>query len=368
MGKLAEALKTKFRTPQDAIKALGLDASLLDEDSRKRIAMDSIALSPKAMFAKGYLLSRIKPRLATDAKIDLDPILEGITERNFHAKRPVIEAALKIVTRNKLAQDADLDDLDELLGAIEEVKSRGAWDESEEEEKDKKEKEEEKAEDESEEEKEEREKKEKAEDESEEEEKEKAEDESEEEEEKKEKEKSAEDARKRLGRDETEEECKEREAQDKRARDARRAADRKRRAADRKRAEDKKRARDNPPPFKGMPETGGTMVTKDAMDSAIAIKLAERDEQHKHAREAEKFVRPYVGELAMAYDTAEEVYKAALKILNVNVDGVHPSAYRVILDNMPKPGARKERELGMDAASSKSFAERFPESSRIEVM
>lgn len=61
MGKLADALKQKYKTPRAAIEALGLDASLLRED---RLASDA-ALSSELIvdpYAYGYGL-----QLAMDA-------------------------------------------------------------------------------------------------------------------------------------------------------------------------------------------------------------------------------------------------------------------------------------------------------------
>jgi 8-oxo-dGTP pyrophosphatase MutT (NUDIX family) len=431
-------------------------------------------LSAAAAFAKGSILNYLRPRLAQDAKIDLNPILEGVTGRNFRARKPILEHAIRTVTRGKLAQDADIDDLKELLEQLEEhgedmttepnsgapmmgenggheeildylrdklhpdhmsevedMMHRGSDDDETEEEmaerggwdmraRDARRK--------------------------------MGRDETPEECEAREMRESAEDARRRMGRDETENEKMEREAYDRKARDMRRAHDmmrraddamhqmraddRKRRAedkrraddrarmaddkrmsddmkmraddahrardafrrardecraADKRRAEDRKRmaddwrreaddrhvasmdmmydrrrgARDDPPPFQGMPMTG---VTKEAMDAAIATAVATAEENARLVREAERFVRPLVGELAMdeRMRVPEDVYRAALQIKRVNLDGVHPSAYRAILENLPRGDGRKP--LAMDAGPSKGFAERFPEAARVVQM
>ncbi len=152
--------------------------------------------------------------------------------------------------------------------------------------------------------------------------------------------------------DETEEERKEREAKEKAAADE---------EAERQKAADEEAERD---------EEEKKANDKKAMDAAIeAAVVAERGNQNA-IREAERFVRPWVGELAtVAFDSAEAVYKKALEMRGKNVAGVHPSAYRSILEMMPKPGALKPSttRVAMDAASSKAFADRFPEASAIRV-
>jgi hypothetical protein len=114
-------------------------------------------------------------------------------------------------------------------------------------------------------------------------------------------------------------------------------------------------------------------VSKEAMDAAISSSVtaavkAERKHQ-ADIREAERFVRPWVGDLAVAYDSAADVYKAALEANGRSVKDVHPSAYRTILEMTPKPGQRPapSTRLAMDGAKSNGFAERFPETARIGV-
>ncbi|RUW08114.1 DUF2213 domain-containing protein, partial [Mesorhizobium sp. M1A.F.Ca.IN.022.05.2.1] len=87
-------------------------------------------------------------------------------------------------------------------------------------------------------------------------------------------------------------------------------------------------------------------VDRKAMDAAIAAAVAQaktevRAEMLKSAAEvraAEEAVRPYIGKLAMAHDSADAVYRTALTSLGVNIDGVHPSALPAILKAQPLPG------------------------------
>ena len=70
------------------------------------------------------------------------------------------------------------------------------------------------------------------------------------------------------------------------------------------------------------------------MDSAIATAVAQvRTETIQHMRAvqaAEADVAPLVGKLAVAQDSVEGVYAAALKSLGHDINGVHPSAYQAL--------------------------------------
>lgn len=108
------------------------------------------------------------------------------------------------------------------------------------------------------------------------------------------------------------------------------------------------------------------MITKPAMDAAIAAAVEKNNkdwqERAQAIREAEQIVRPYVGDLAMAHDSAEGVYKTALGMMGVKVEGVHPSAFKTILELQPKPGSKQPERQAMahDVAAASDFAKRFP--------
>ena len=97
------------------------------------------------------------------------------------------------------------------------------------------------------------------------------------------------------------------------------ARDARRKAMDKRRASDKKRAMDNPPPFKGMPEPGGEMVSKSAMDAAIKDALRDNDVRHHAIQTAIEAVRPRVGAIALdaAIQSEADIYGKALDILGV---------------------------------------------------
>jgi hypothetical protein len=108
-------------------------------------------------------------------------------------------------------------------------------------------------------------------------------------------------------------------------------------------------------------------VSKTAMDSAIKVASAkvERDTIAKMnaIRIAEKEVAPFIGEV-VAQDSADAVYKLALDHAKVDLDGVHPSAYRALVKLLPTHKEATPR-IAQDASTAKSFAERFPTASKM---
>ena len=358
MSKLIIALRRKYRTPQDAIRALGLDSCDLEDDlvvgdskeGLDTMTAKTIVLTRKAAVTMGALVGFLKPKLAADAKLDWAPLLGGLTAKNFKDKKKALVEGIKTQTKGHLAKDANIEGLVELIDALEgeNPAEAGVKDALETDPNTglpmtrKEEMEREPSHDEG------------------------------HEELKmflKGKGMADEDIAKACamaggselaGMDETEEEKKAREA---------------------------KMTGDTPPDFKGMPKVGGEpMVTKKAMDEAIskatvkaqeeaklandaAIKAASEaaSKNAKEIRDAENVVRPWVGNLAMAHDSAEAVYRTALGALGVKVEGVHPSALKTILELQPLPGARKV-EVAMDAAGASDFAKRNPYASKIQVL
>lgn len=155
-------------------------------------------------------------------------------------------------------------------------------------------------------------------------------------------------------------------------------------------------ASDEPPPFKGKPEVGKgpsgakdedpddkdkkddedeDKMGKDAVNKLVAQAAKDATEAaKKHAsdlRAAERQVAPYVGELAMTFDSAEELRRHVLKISGIkNHDKVPAEALADMVDMLPKPDARKPRDpaVALDAASVKDFATRYPHANRINVI
>ena len=358
--------------------------------------MPQARLSPRASVAKGSIYAYLRPRLAMDSAVpDLDPIAKAMGKKGYANDQ--VATLIRQATAGLLAQDADLDDVSEVLETLapylnlekEEADDNtepnagfpmageteeDGWDRRARDARAKI------GRDESEEEKEERERKE-----------------------------SAEDARRRMGRDETAEECAKREAamdarhaRDRRraddARHVRRADDAKRmgrdaseeerereaedrrhaddrRARDAKRADDKRRAHDETEEEKKMREAreaedrrraddARRADDKRAMDAAIDLRVKEVRDTERAIAAAREDVRPWVGALPVshAFDSAPAVYKKALDMLGQDVAGVDPSAYRTILKLVPQPGSGTPRRLAMDAAlpgGIKPAAERY---------
>lgn len=121
-----------------------------------------------------------------------------------------------------------------------------------------------------------------------------------------------------------------------------------------------------PPVVKG-PEMQPDMVTKPAMDAALKAQRDQIVREQRETREAETAVEPYVGKLAMAHDSADGVYRTALGALGVDVADVKElPALKAILKSQPIPGTKKVVPvMATDSAAVKGFNERFPNAARI---
>ena len=158
---------------------------------------------------------------------------------------------------------------------------------------------------------------------------------------------------------ETEAEMKARQARE--AKDAKRARDA--RAKDRPPARDAETEEERAAREKREREAEDARRASDrhATDAAITSAIAAERQRGIDIREAERAVRPWIGELALAQDSAEAVYRLALGTIGVDTKGVHPSALRHILEAQPKPGTTSGRpRLAQDAATGDAFAKRFP--------
>ena len=111
----------------------------------------------------------------------------------------------------------------------------------------------------------------------------------------------------------------------------------------------------------------------DAKRVKIAVDRAITRERERASalREAERFVRPIVGDLALSFDSAEELYRHTLELKGISTKDLHPSAYRPLLERLPKPGQGQRPQqprIAQDGAGRKSFAERFPGAARVQRM
>lgn len=132
---------------------------------------------------------------------------------------------------------------------------------------------------------------------------------------------------------------------------------------------------DNKKPLDGATDNEENKVDMKAMDAAIAVavkKAAKEAEEKTIAKmnaiaEAKEVAKAYVGQLPGAMDSAESVYKAALTVRGIKVDGVHPSAYKAILEAQPKTGdTPKQATIAQDSSPSADVFEMFPEMTRLK--
>jgi Ni,Fe-hydrogenase III component G len=269
----------------------------------------------------GAIQSYLAPRLAQDSAIDLRPILRDVTAKNFSTKRPLITTEIRRAVAGNLAQDADVEDLPAMLDQIESLAGEasqavggevGSDPENPMVDPDEEEKGDEpppvEAEGES------------------------------------DKNEIEDFLRDKLSPEDLDTVC------------AMMKASKAGGAIDEESDEDKEKRE---------------MEAGNAMDSRIADAIAANDKKHAAIADALRAVRPWTGELNIAFDSADQVYRHTLTALGV-AEGktAHKDALTAILAVQPKPGVRVSTEprLAHDAAAAKGFAERFPSASRIGSM
>ena len=87
-------------------------------DSTLETATMKKPLSRKAMLAKGALVAFLRPRLAADQQIDLNKILKDVAADNWKQGKAAIVAAVTAAASGKLAKDANMEGVIELLDAL----------------------------------------------------------------------------------------------------------------------------------------------------------------------------------------------------------------------------------------------------------
>lgn len=291
-------------------------------------------LSPTAVYAMGTLGNYLAPRLAQDQKVDLRSILLGTTAKNLPDRAAKIARDVKRAVRGRLAQDADVDDVEEVIDAIQEMApeiAEAATDPGEDplddpDDMDVRGEEE--------------------------------------------------------GRDSPEMLAKALEfLKDKLSPEDINAftelmgeenvADPDETAQDKDDEDKMNEDADAGVPRGAMDGKAVRRTVRLAVDSALA---AERERQAE-LREAERFVRPIVGDLGIACDSADEVYAHALQMRGISkekVKAMPAAAYRPLLEAMQTAVPRSPRQepaLAVDAKpSGKSFRERFPGAANVKVM
>lgn len=122
MGKLKDELRKKYRTPREALLALGLDEKLLDVS---RLAFDGAKHMTKKPTCIEYLAvtrtaTALNPLLAMDKKVEYGPIFAGLTTKNVKERKPVILDGLKKALKGKtIAKDASMEHVAAMLDKLE---------------------------------------------------------------------------------------------------------------------------------------------------------------------------------------------------------------------------------------------------------
>ena len=126
MGALSDALRKKYRTPAEAVRALGLDEALLSEGTK---TMNAAALATRTM-SVGALVGFLNTKLAKDAKLDgVCMAFDGVPiGKKFDAKK--LAKQLKPIIKGKLAADASMGQIAELLDMIDSHEKTVEGDES----------------------------------------------------------------------------------------------------------------------------------------------------------------------------------------------------------------------------------------------
>ncbi|MCU5775115.1 DUF2213 domain-containing protein [Erwiniaceae bacterium BAC15a-03b] len=110
-------------------------------------------------------------------------------------------------------------------------------------------------------------------------------------------------------------------------------------------------------------------VSKTAMDSAIRLaqdgarKQAAKD--FRAVRQAEQDVKPLVGDL-VAMDSADDVYRTALEQADVDIKGVHPSAYPAMVRMAISQKANSRPVIAQDSASVSDFEKAYPTAGKLK--
>lgn len=303
--------------------------------------MTATTLPRSVQVAAIALDTYLRPKLVKDVKIDLSKLLIGKTGKSWATSKPQIKLGLDAAVKDKLAKDADISDVIEMLDRLDDVvdeeeeptprgsdatgelsedeeaqyqalakrRPSGAANAEAEDEEDDEEKKKKEAED------------------------------AEEDDEDEEKKKKAEWVKDKAAKDKA---AKDKAAKDKAAKD--------------------KQAKD------------GAMITKAAMDAALAEQATKTEAatiaRLAAIRVAEDEVRPWVGPIAIPQKSVEDVYRLALDTLNVDVKGLHPDALRPILMAQRKPGDEEPRRpaparVAMDSAANDEFSKMFPNALKI---
>jgi len=300
--------------------ALQISPFLIQKESSMKTKPAGPTLSRKALLASGALRAYLLPKMAADKAIDLTPVLTGVNAKNWKASKPKIVSALGAATMGKLAADADIADVTAMLDKLDDV-ADGVADEPV----------------------------------------------------------------PPPGPDPDDDGAVDGEAD---------AASRVAEFLDGKLSPEDIQAvmtllkpevdppagaapapgggKDAaPPPFVKGKDTKPVGITQQAMDAALAKTRAETETatiaKLRAIQTAEREVRPHIGELTIAQDSAAGVYKLALDAAGIDLTDVPEDAYRAMVRMLQVKGSEPSARprIAMDAAATAKMKERFPNSGRL---
>jgi hypothetical protein len=123
-------LRKKFPGgPREALRKLGVDASSIDA----ALALDGANTMPNRLqfLAITRTAAALNPLLAVDAKVDYAPLFKGVTTKNLKAKsKQIVADAKKILKGKTIAKDAPMEHFAQLLNHLEHVPDQAQLDES----------------------------------------------------------------------------------------------------------------------------------------------------------------------------------------------------------------------------------------------
>lgn len=120
------------------------------------------------------------------------------------------------------------------------------------------------------------------------------------------------------------------------------------------------------------PDGKSDKFDKGAMDAALKLVETNTIKRMNAISEAKAHVRPIVGELTMAFDSAEGVYRKAFEMQEHDVSAIKGAGAAVALkamwDMVRVPGAAPPRRevIAQDSESAGSYAKMFPGASKVK--
>ena len=123
------------------------------------------------------------------------------------------------------------------------------------------------------------------------------------------------------------------------------------------------------------PSTQGKAAMDKAMNKVKEEATKAAVQRMRDIAQAEKDVKPLIGDV-MGMDSAEEIYRLALDQAGIDLEGVHPSAFKTMVGLVIKQKAedvaqgktRSQVKLAHDSKSVAGFRERFPMAGKVQVL